>query len=61
MNENMHIVPNILLSDGNSIPQVGLGVLRVDKVSMHDVVESALSLGYRHIDAAAGYNFCSHP
>lgn len=56
MNEDMHIVPNILLSDGNSIPQVGLGVLRVDKVSMHDVVESALSLGYRHIDAAAGYN-----
>lgn len=50
------MVPQVSLSDGNMIPQVGLGVLRVDQLSMHDVVKNALSLGYRHIDAAAGYN-----
>ena len=48
-------VPNIELSDGVSIPQLGLGVLRIDNDATADVVADALSVGYRHIDTAAGY------
>ena len=48
--------PMITLSDGNLIPQIGLGVLRIDDEGVTPVVESALEAGYRHIDGAAGYN-----
>ena len=37
-------------------PQIGLGVLRIDDEGVVPVVESALEVGYRHIDGAAGYN-----
>ncbi|KAB8288788.1 2,5-diketo-D-gluconic acid reductase [Bifidobacterium ramosum] len=49
-------VPHIKLNDGNAIPQIGLGVLRIDDEGVVPVVESALAAGYRHIDGAAGYN-----
>ena len=49
-------VPNIALNDGNAIPQIGLGLLRIDDDAVAPVVESALASGYRHIDGAAGYN-----
>lgn len=49
-------VPYIALNDGNAIPQIGLGVLRIDDEGVVPVVETALKLGYRHIDGAAGYN-----
>lgn len=49
-------VPDIALNDGNAIPQIGLGILRIDDDAVEPVVESALSAGYRHIDGAAGYN-----
>ena len=48
--------PMITLNDGNLIPQIGLGVLRIDDEGVTPVVESALEAGYRHIDGAAGYN-----
>lgn len=48
--------PMVTLSDGNLIPQIGLGVLRIDDGGVTPVVESALEAGYRHIDGAAGYN-----
>lgn len=54
--ENPGQVPDIALSDGHAIPQVGLGVLRIDDEGVQPVVESALEAGYRHIDGAAGYN-----
>ena len=50
------LVPHLPLSDGNFIPQVGLGVLRIDDEQTTKVVQSALQEGYRHIDGAAGYN-----
>lgn len=34
--------PMITLSDGNLIPQIGLGVLRIDDEGVTPVVESAL-------------------
>ena len=49
-------VPDIALADGHAIPQIGLGVLRIDDEGVVPVVESALEAGYRHIDGAAGYN-----
>ena len=48
-------VPQITLADGHLIPQIGLGVLRIDDEGVTPVVESALEQGYRHIDGAAGY------
>lgn len=48
-------VPQLKLSDGRCIPQIGLGVLRIPDDLTDKVVESALSVGYRHIDTAAGY------
>ena len=48
--------PMVTLNDGNLIPQIGLGVLRIDDEGVTPVVESALEAGYRHIDGAAGYN-----
>ncbi|NEG95249.1 aldo/keto reductase [Bifidobacterium sp. SMB2] len=49
-------IPDITLADGNRIPQIGLGVLRIDDEHTAPVVESAIAAGYRHIDTAAGYN-----
>ncbi|PLS30687.1 2,5-diketo-D-gluconic acid reductase [Bifidobacterium margollesii] len=49
-------IPDITLSDGVTIPQIGLGVLRIDDADTAPVVESALEAGYRHIDTAAGYH-----
>lgn len=49
-------IPLVTLHDGSRIPQIGLGVLRIDDEGVAPVVESALEAGYRHIDGAAGYN-----
>ena len=49
-------MPRIRLNDGNRIPQIGLGVLRIDDEGVTPVVKAALAAGYRHIDGAAGYN-----
>lgn len=48
--------PLVTLNDGHLIPQIGLGVLRIDDEGVVPVVENALEAGYRHIDGAAGYN-----
>ncbi len=48
-------VARIKLSDGLEIPQIGLGVLRIDNGDVSSVVLNALRIGYRHIDTAAGY------
>lgn len=43
------------LSDGNVIPRIGLGVLRVPADDAQRSVRSALESGYRSIDTAAVY------
>ncbi|KUF07924.1 aldo/keto reductase [Leucobacter sp. G161] len=48
-------IPNITLHDGTEIPQLGLGVFKVDPGEAQRVVEDALAAGYRHIDTAAIY------
>lgn len=42
----------IKLSDGNSIPQFGLGTWRSDKGLVEAAVAEAIKVGYRHIDCA---------
>ncbi|WP_417309997.1 aldo/keto reductase [Devosia sp.] len=48
-------VPSIALRDGNSIPQLGLGVWQVDADITARVVTEAIEAGYRSIDTAEGY------
>jgi 2,5-diketo-D-gluconate reductase A len=48
-------VPLIALNDGQTIPQLGFGVFKVDPDEAERVVSDALEVGYRHIDTAAVY------
>jgi 2,5-diketo-D-gluconate reductase A len=48
-------VPTITLNDGNSIPQLGFGVFKVDPDKTSRVVSEAFEVGYRHIDTAKIY------
>lgn len=43
------------LSDGVTIPRIGLGVLRVPSEDARTSVRTALELGYRSVDTAATY------
>jgi 2,5-diketo-D-gluconate reductase A len=47
--------PLITLSDGNQIPQLGLGVYKVEDASAARIVEGAIDAGYRHVDTAKLY------
>jgi 2,5-diketo-D-gluconate reductase A len=48
--------PRITLNDGNSIPQLGLGVWQVPPETTARVVLDGINAGYRSIDTAEGYN-----
>ena len=48
-------IPFLTLNNGVEIPQVGLGVFQVPDNGTQACVETALELGYRHIDTAAAY------
>jgi 2,5-diketo-D-gluconate reductase A len=48
-------VPNVRLSDGVEIPQLGFGVFQVPPDDTQRAVEDALAAGYRHLDTAAAY------
>jgi 2,5-diketo-D-gluconate reductase A len=47
--------PLVPLNDGNSIPQVGLGVWQTPPAETERAVAAALAAGYRHVDTAAAY------
>jgi 2,5-diketo-D-gluconate reductase A len=47
--------PSVILNDGNSIPQVGLGVFKTPPDETERAVATALDAGYRHIDTAFVY------
>lgn len=47
--------PRVTLSDGNKIPQIGLGVWQVDPAITERVVVDGIKAGYRSIDTAEGY------
>ena len=48
-------VPEIVLNDGNRIPQLGFGVFQVPPADTEEVTQRAFEVGYRHIDTAAAY------
>ncbi|MFC6255180.1 aldo/keto reductase [Secundilactobacillus hailunensis] len=49
-------IPQIPLANGQTIPQLGLGVFQVDNENdIKNSVKWALAAGYRHIDTAAYY------
>ena len=48
-------IPTVTLNDGTRIPQLGVGVFKVDPVDTERVVTDALEIGYRHIDTATIY------
>ncbi len=49
-------IPTIALNDGNQIPQLGLGVFKVEPGETERIVSEALEVGYRHIDTAFIYH-----
>ena len=48
-------IPALRLHDGVEIPRLGFGVFQVPPAETQKVVETALEIGYRHIDTAAAY------
>jgi methylglyoxal/glyoxal reductase len=50
-------VPSITLTDGNSLPQVGLGLWQnKDDAQFYTAFEAAIAAGYRLFDSAQEYN-----
>jgi 2,5-diketo-D-gluconate reductase A len=47
--------PTIVLNDGGSIPQFGLGVFQTPPETTAEVVKQAIGLGYRAVDTASMY------
>jgi 2,5-diketo-D-gluconate reductase A len=48
-------IPDIMLSNGQHIPQLGFGVFLVEPEDTVAAVSTALEVGYRHIDTAEMY------
>ena len=48
-------VPQLVLNDGNRIPQFGFGVFQIPRADTASAVRTALEAGYRHIDTAEMY------
>jgi 2,5-diketo-D-gluconate reductase A len=48
-------IPRITLNDGRTIPQLGFGVFQVRPPETRRAVETAIEIGYRHIDTAEMY------
>ena len=48
--------PTVLLNNGKTIPQIGLGTSPLNDKEVAPVVVAAIEAGYRHIDTAYRYN-----
>jgi 2,5-diketo-D-gluconate reductase A len=48
-------IPEIMLSNGNTIPQFGFGVFQIEPDDTFEAATTALQAGYRHIDTAEMY------
>jgi 2,5-diketo-D-gluconate reductase A len=51
----MSNVPTITLNDGAQIPQLGFGVYQIKPDETANAVQTAVDIGYRHIDTAEMY------
>jgi 2,5-diketo-D-gluconate reductase A len=48
-------VPDVMLNNGVTIPQLGFGVFQIEPEHTREAVLAALETGYRHIDTAEMY------
>jgi 2,5-diketo-D-gluconate reductase A len=48
-------IPDLAMNNGQTIPQLGFGVFKIDPAETAQAVEQALDVGYRHIDTAEAY------
>jgi 2,5-diketo-D-gluconate reductase A len=55
MSSSQTTVPQVRLSGGVEIPQLGFGVFQVPPADTAEVATRALLAGYRHLDTAAAY------
>jgi 2,5-diketo-D-gluconate reductase A len=55
MSSSTTSIPIVDLRNGVQIPQLGFGVFQVPPEETQKTVETALEIGYRHIDTAAAY------
>jgi 2,5-diketo-D-gluconate reductase A len=55
VSDAMSNVPGITLNSGATIPQLGFGVFQIDPQDTAKTVQTALEIGYRHIDTAQMY------
>ena len=51
----MTAIPEIMLNNGRTIPQLGFGVFQIEPEDTVEAVTLALQAGYRHIDTAQMY------
>ncbi len=51
----MTALPDVMLNDGRTIPQLGFGVFLIGPAQTTKAVSSALQAGYRHVDTAQMY------
>ncbi len=51
----MSAVPDVMLNNGQTIPQFGFGVFLIEPEDTAGAVSTALEAGYRHIDTAEMY------
>ena len=51
----MTAVPNLRLTDGVEIPQLGFGVFQIPPAETRAATLEALRVGYRHVDTAEMY------
>ena len=51
----MTAIPEIMLNNGNTIPQFGFGVFQIKPRDTAQAVSAALRMGCRHIDTAQMY------
>jgi len=54
-NNLKNVIPELILTDGTLIPQLGFGLYKVPADEAYRVVSEALEVGYRHFDTAALY------
>jgi 2,5-diketo-D-gluconate reductase A len=55
MVKTLSAAPSLLLNDGRSMPQVGLGVWQTPPEATAEAVRAAMEVGYRLVDTAAAY------
>lgn len=51
----MHQKTTLSLNSGSQLPSVGLGLWKVAKPAVGELVQQAINCGYRHFDAACDY------